>query len=205
MALTQKAFSPETLKGLALAELQDAVDALQAAAVTLAQVLAAGADAEKTTITGLALLRGEQIAGFAELLHIIGGISSGGVTVEGGLGTGVGHGGGKVSVIGGAPGVNGVIPAVLIKGGTQPTIGGGGGIDLEGGREAAFGGDGPINVGVVDTGAVNLAGATTPLGMHGAAAVTQQTITGSRTDGTALASLLTALALRGDIIDSTGP
>lgn len=43
------------------------------------------------------------------------------------------------------------------------------------------------------------------LGFHGAGPVAQATITGSRTDGTALASLLTALAARGDFIDNSSP
>jgi hypothetical protein len=41
------------------------------------------------------------------------------------------------------------------------------------------------------------------LGFHGATPVGQQTVTGSRTDGTALASLLTALANLGLIVDET--
>lgn len=48
-----------------------------------------------------------------------------------------------------------------------------------------------------------LDGAANTIGLHGAAPVAQQTITGSRTDGTALTSLLTALATRGDITDNT--
>jgi hypothetical protein len=48
-----------------------------------------------------------------------------------------------------------------------------------------------------------LDGAANRIGFHGAAPVGQATITGSRTDGTALASLLTALAARGDIINNT--
>jgi hypothetical protein len=50
-----------------------------------------------------------------------------------------------------------------------------------------------------------LDGVNDRLGFHGADPVGQATITGSRADGTALASLLTALALRGDIIDNTDP
>jgi hypothetical protein len=41
------------------------------------------------------------------------------------------------------------------------------------------------------------------LGFHGAAPVGQQTVTGSRADGTALASLLTALATLGLIVDNS--
>jgi hypothetical protein len=41
------------------------------------------------------------------------------------------------------------------------------------------------------------------LGFHGATPVTRQAITGSRTDGTALANLLTALETRGDFTDDT--
>jgi hypothetical protein len=48
-----------------------------------------------------------------------------------------------------------------------------------------------------------LDGAANQIGFHGAAPVSQATITGSRTDGTALQSLLTALATRGDITDNT--
>jgi hypothetical protein len=48
-----------------------------------------------------------------------------------------------------------------------------------------------------------LDGAANQIGFHGATPVSQATITGSRTDGTALASLLTALATRGDITDNT--
>jgi hypothetical protein len=48
-----------------------------------------------------------------------------------------------------------------------------------------------------------LDGAANAIGFHGATPVTRQTITGSRSDGTALANLLTALATRGDIVDDT--
>jgi hypothetical protein len=41
------------------------------------------------------------------------------------------------------------------------------------------------------------------LGFHGAVPVARQTVTGSRTDGTALASLLTALATLGLIVDES--
>ena len=50
-----------------------------------------------------------------------------------------------------------------------------------------------------------LDGVNDQLGFHGAGPVGQATITGSRSDGSALASLLTALAMRGDFIDNTGP
>ncbi|MGC1272971.1 MAG: hypothetical protein WBC44_04640 [Planctomycetaceae bacterium] len=46
-------------------------------------------------------------------------------------------------------------------------------------------------------------GTAAAIGFLGATAVTRQTVTGSRTDGTALASLLTALASLGLITDST--
>lgn len=48
-----------------------------------------------------------------------------------------------------------------------------------------------------------LDGTANTLGFHGATPVAQQTVTGSRTDGTALASLLTALANLGLIIDAS--
>jgi hypothetical protein len=48
-----------------------------------------------------------------------------------------------------------------------------------------------------------LDGAANTVAFHGATPQTQPTITGSRTDGTALANLLTALEARGDIIDNT--
>jgi hypothetical protein len=48
-----------------------------------------------------------------------------------------------------------------------------------------------------------LNGPANTIGFHGATPVGQATITGSRTDGTALASLLTALAARGDFVDNT--
>jgi hypothetical protein len=48
-----------------------------------------------------------------------------------------------------------------------------------------------------------LNGVANTVGFHGATAVAQATITGSRTDGTALASLLTALATRGDFVDGS--
>ena len=55
-----------------------------------------------------------------------------------------------------------------------------------------------------DSGAVHTLDATdNKVGFHGATAVAQQTINGSRTDGTALANLLTALAARGDIVDGS--
>lgn len=50
-----------------------------------------------------------------------------------------------------------------------------------------------------------LNGVANTVGFHGAGPVGQATITGSLTDGTALASLLTALAARGDFIDNTSP
>ncbi|WP_327592447.1 hypothetical protein [Streptomyces chartreusis] len=46
-------------------------------------------------------------------------------------------------------------------------------------------------------------GLNNQLGFHGAAPVARATITGSRTDGTALESLLDALAARGDFIDNS--
>lgn len=48
-----------------------------------------------------------------------------------------------------------------------------------------------------------LDGAANQIGLHGAAPVGQATITGSRADGTALQSLLTALEARGDFIDGS--
>jgi hypothetical protein len=48
-----------------------------------------------------------------------------------------------------------------------------------------------------------LDGTANTVAFHGATPQTQPTITGSRTDGTALANLLTALAARGDIINNT--
>ncbi|MEU3903302.1 GDSL-type esterase/lipase family protein [Streptomyces goshikiensis] len=48
-----------------------------------------------------------------------------------------------------------------------------------------------------------LDGATNKVGLYGATPVTQQTVTGSRADGTALASLLTALGLTGAIVNSS--
>jgi hypothetical protein len=48
-----------------------------------------------------------------------------------------------------------------------------------------------------------LDGAADTLGFHGAAAIGQQTVLGSRADGTALASLLTALATVGLFVDGT--
>lgn len=48
-----------------------------------------------------------------------------------------------------------------------------------------------------------LDGAANTLGFHGAAPVAQQTVTGSRGDGSALANLLTALDALGLIVDST--
>lgn len=44
---------------------------------------------------------------------------------------------------------------------------------------------------------------TNKLGFHGATPVVQQTVSGSRADGTALASLLAALAARGDFVNSS--
>lgn len=55
-----------------------------------------------------------------------------------------------------------------------------------------------------DSAAVHtLDGAGDKLGFHGATAVAQQTVTGSRADGTALASLLTALDALGLIVDGS--
>lgn len=48
-----------------------------------------------------------------------------------------------------------------------------------------------------------LDGATNKIGLYGATPVTQQTVTGSRADGTALASLLTALGLTGAIVNNS--
>ncbi|MFE9845787.1 GDSL-type esterase/lipase family protein [Streptomyces goshikiensis] len=48
-----------------------------------------------------------------------------------------------------------------------------------------------------------LDGATNRIGLYGATPVAQQTVTGSRADGSALASLLTALGLTGAIVNSS--
>lgn len=48
-----------------------------------------------------------------------------------------------------------------------------------------------------------LDGAANTVGLHGATPVTQQTVTGSRSDGTALANLLAALASTGLIVNSS--
>jgi len=48
-----------------------------------------------------------------------------------------------------------------------------------------------------------LDGSANTVGLYGATPVTQQTVTGSRVDGTALASLLTALGLTGAIVNSS--
>lgn len=58
-------------------------------------------------------------------------------------------------------------------------------------------------VNTINTKVSNVDGAANTLGFYGATPVAQQTVTGSRTDGTALASLLTVLANLGLIIDAS--
>jgi hypothetical protein len=60
-----------------------------------------------------------------------------------------------------------------------------------------------VTGGLVTGGNTQLAGATSVVGFYGAGGATRQTVTGSRGGNAALASLLTALASNGLIVDSS--
>ena len=157
-------------------------------------------------------------AGYSLAIDAGTGVGAGGVATFGGGAAGLaGSAGGAVLIGGGSGSGSGAGGNATVLGGTsnsgtggQARIIGGTSISSAGGDVHIRGGGGGAGGAVIietasnELPAIKVSGTATPaIGFNGSSPITKPTITGTRADGVATASLLTALANYGLVVDST--